>query len=89
MFFVNIAYYSFGSFFSHYSELESEKKLPWDLLKEILHHGKLNQRIADINAENVDELLYIAKKHHVKKLTEAVKKFQNKQDVDGIPMNLI
>lgn len=65
--------------FSHYSELESEKKLSWDLSKEILHHEKLNQRIADINAENADELLYLAEKHHVKKLTKAVKKFLNEQ----------
>ncbi|XP_055317685.1 kelch-like protein 7 [Sitodiplosis mosellana] len=61
----------------HYSELESEKKLSWDLLKEILHHEKLNQRITNINAENADELLDIAKMHHVKNMTEAVKNFMN------------
>lgn len=54
-------------FFSHYFELEateSWKKLSCD----ILYHQKLNQRITDINAENADELLDIAKKRHVKKV---------------------
>lgn len=47
-------------------------------MKEILHHDMLNKRIADINAENADELLDIAKKRHVKKLTEAVEAFKKR-----------
>ncbi|XP_055325979.1 kelch-like protein 41 [Sitodiplosis mosellana] len=65
---------------NHYFELdgnESWENLSSDLSKQILRHEKLNQRIPDINAENADQLLAMAEKCHVKKLTEAVKKFKN------------
>lgn len=35
-----------------------------------------NERIADINGENADELLGMAEKYHLKKLKEAVQKFK-------------